>query len=535
MNVRPNVSGAPARILFCIVILCLCLAVLPAALPQPVSAAGETYIKDYGLGYFPAYPYNTAAYYSGGAYVGCGPTAGAMFFGYFAHEFSAPGLLTTPGVGVNEGLNTAWALHGAAYLDTDDGGFGSPYDIKPGLEGYAADRGYEVEVMIHVSPYYDPASGVDCSGWNAYGSYGDAWNNDGVFWDQSSGTWEINAASFCTWAAGVLASGTCIQLTVDSNCDYAPEHWLSMVGFRNDPTYGYQYACYDTYSTTLEWHDITYVYGADPHCWAISAVRTVEWAPDNQAPVAVDDFYSTPVNTALVVSVPGVLGNDTDGDGDAFVQIDPITFPADGFTAITVSGSNMGAFSFTPNADFVGTGYMTYRVTDGQNWSNVATVTITVGSAAAMASCDAAGNAMEQFAPGQSVYVKGTGLLPGATYALWIQDDPVAEGDSLLAGQDPSGSQELVITDAAGAFGPVAIWNIPADAAVTYHEYDIVVDRQDGDNIGEFSASSDGIDSLAAVGFVAPVPEAAPLILFGIGLFTLGGLVVLKKRRAVVA
>ena len=300
-----------ASILLCSLMLVLCLAVLPAALPQKASAAGETYIKDFSN--FPAYPYNTSSYMSGGAYVGCGPTSGAMYFGYFAYEYSVPGLLTSPGAGVNEGLQTAWTLHGSAYENTNAAGFGNVLDIKPGLEGYAQSKGYSVKVMIHVSPFYDPASGVDCSSWNAYGAYGDAWTNDGGFWVQPSspsGKWEIDAAAFCTWANAQLANGTCIQLTVSSSCAATPDHWVPMVGFRDDPTNGWQYGCYDTWDTSVQWHDITYVYGANPHCWAISTVRTIQWT-GGTGPGPISPVPELP--TALlfgmgVVGVAGVMG-----------------------------------------------------------------------------------------------------------------------------------------------------------------------------------------------------------------------------------
>ena len=37
----------------------------------------------------------------------------------------------------------------------------------------------------------------------------------------------------------------------------------------------------------------------------------------NDAPVAVDDSYTTNEDTPLTIAAPGVLGNDTDVDGDA--------------------------------------------------------------------------------------------------------------------------------------------------------------------------------------------------------------------------
>ena len=37
----------------------------------------------------------------------------------------------------------------------------------------------------------------------------------------------------------------------------------------------------------------------------------------NDAPIAGDDAYSTTEDTALTVAAPGVLGNDSDADGDS--------------------------------------------------------------------------------------------------------------------------------------------------------------------------------------------------------------------------
>ena len=37
----------------------------------------------------------------------------------------------------------------------------------------------------------------------------------------------------------------------------------------------------------------------------------------NDAPVAVDDSYSVDEDTPLSVAAPGVLGNDSDADGDS--------------------------------------------------------------------------------------------------------------------------------------------------------------------------------------------------------------------------
>jgi hypothetical protein len=95
----------------------------------------------------------------------------------------------------------------------------------------------------------------------------------------------------------------------------------------------------------------------------------------NHPPVAVDDSYSTQQDSALSIAAPGVLGNDSDVDGDALTAILD-TAPSNGVVSLNANGS----FDYTPNAGFVGTDSFTYVANDGEADSNVATVTITVNS-----------------------------------------------------------------------------------------------------------------------------------------------------------
>ncbi|HKY52887.1 MAG TPA: ExeM/NucH family extracellular endonuclease, partial [Anaerolineales bacterium] len=95
----------------------------------------------------------------------------------------------------------------------------------------------------------------------------------------------------------------------------------------------------------------------------------------NAAPVATDDNYSTDEDTALNVAAPGVLANDTDGNGDALAAI-LVSGPSNGSLTLNADGS----FSYTPAADFNGTDSFTYKANDGVADSNVATVTITVNA-----------------------------------------------------------------------------------------------------------------------------------------------------------
>jgi VCBS repeat-containing protein len=100
-------------------------------------------------------------------------------------------------------------------------------------------------------------------------------------------------------------------------------------------------------------------------------------AANATAPVATNDSYSTTVDTALDVSAPGVLANDTDAETDPLTAA-VVTGPTHGSVTLNANGS----FHYSPNALFSGTDTFTYQANDGgaggTGLSNIATVTITV-------------------------------------------------------------------------------------------------------------------------------------------------------------
>ena len=146
-------------------------------------------------------------------------------------------------------------------------------------------------------------------------------------------------------------------------------------------------------------------------------------------------------------------------------------------------------------------------------------------------SCDSTCNETNQFAPGQSVYINSSGLESDTTYRIWIQRNPVIEGQVLNVSEDPSGIHELITTDENGTFGPTKIWDIPSYATPTFDTFDIVADKQsDGDNTGYYNADSDAIDLFEEVGFVAPVPEPGTLTMFSMGMIMLLGYIGYRKR-----
>src|SRR5690606_26927369 len=97
--------------------------------------------------------------------------------------------------------------------------------------------------------------------------------------------------------------------------------------------------------------------------------------PVNDAPVAGNDSYSTDEDTVLTATVPGVLANDSDVDGDT---LPANTTPVTDVSHRTLVPNSDGSFTYTPDADFNGTDSFVYEVSDGNGGTDTATVTITV-------------------------------------------------------------------------------------------------------------------------------------------------------------
>ncbi|HMJ78488.1 MAG TPA: Ig-like domain-containing protein, partial [Iamia sp.] len=101
---------------------------------------------------------------------------------------------------------------------------------------------------------------------------------------------------------------------------------------------------------------------------------TVTVGPDpNAAPAAVPDAYGVLFDSVFAAAVPGVLGNDTDADGDTLTAavVDDVDH---GILTLVADGS----FTYTPEEGFTGDDTFTYTAHDGTLSSAAATVTLTV-------------------------------------------------------------------------------------------------------------------------------------------------------------
>jgi hypothetical protein len=123
-------------------------------------------------------------------------------------------------------------------------------------------------------------------------------------------------------------------------------------------------------------------FGADSFTYTISdgnsgtdtANVSVNVANVNDAPTATGDAYDTNSNTPLHVNAPGVLGNDSDIDGDS-LSAQQVSGPAH---ALSFALHADGSFDYTPATNFAGADSFTYRASDGSLQSDTVTVNITV-------------------------------------------------------------------------------------------------------------------------------------------------------------
>ena len=152
--------------------------------------------------------------------------------------------------------------------------------------------------------------------------------------------------------------------------------------------------------------------------WSFRAATQV-----NTPPVAANDAYAVNEDLMLSVAAPGVLGNDTDVDGNSLSAV-LVAGPAHGALVLNANGS----FSYVPAANFSGADGFTYKADDGTAGSNVATVAISVAA---------------------------------------VNDAPVAAGQAVVVDEDTATSIALAATDPEGSLLAYTIVAGPTHGALS--------------------------------------------------------------------
>ncbi|MBL8829577.1 MAG: tandem-95 repeat protein, partial [Planctomycetaceae bacterium] len=92
-------------------------------------------------------------------------------------------------------------------------------------------------------------------------------------------------------------------------------------------------------------------------------------------PITMSDDFLVAAGVSLTVNAPGVLGNDSDADGDG-ISAQLVTSPTHG----TVILNGDGSFTYSPNAGYSGAEAFSYRSTDGNRNGNTVLVNLEVNS-----------------------------------------------------------------------------------------------------------------------------------------------------------
>ncbi|MEH2349229.1 MAG: cadherin-like domain-containing protein, partial [Nostoc sp.] len=102
--------------------------------------------------------------------------------------------------------------------------------------------------------------------------------------------------------------------------------------------------------------------------------RNINITAVNDAPVAVNDSFTTNKNTPVIISATALLSNDTDVDVSDVLSIASFTQPSQG----SLVNNNNGTYTYTPGQNYYGSDGFTYTISDGHGGNSTATVNLTI-------------------------------------------------------------------------------------------------------------------------------------------------------------
>lgn len=248
---------------------------------------------------------------------------------------------------------------------------------------------------------------------------------------------------------------------------------------------------------------------------------TITVNPLNDAPAGVADSYSTVVDTPLNVPAPGVLGNDTDADGQTLTAALFIP-PSNGILALNPNGG----FLYTPNAGFTGNDSFSYRASDGT--ANTPPITVTIEVAENVADV--------------SVTKEATGPLYPGSLLTWrivaTNNGPGIATNVLVSDTLPAGTTFHEVTTTRGTCSGTTtvectIGNLaPSESATIMLTVDTETSAREIENtaiVNHGSVDNDGTNdnATAAATVLAPIPTLSEWMMVAL----MGMLAVIAMRK----
>jgi VCBS repeat-containing protein len=262
-----------------------------------------------------------------------------------------------------------------------------------------------------------------------------------------------------------------------------------------------------TYTPEPEFHgadSFTYTAG-DGSTDSEPVTVTIEVVAVNHPPVAGAEAYATGAGESLVVAAPGVLGNDSDPDGD---ELTAVLLSDTAHGELELAGD--GSFTYTPGDGFSGVDTFTYKANDGITDSQVVTVTlqVTPPTGHTLSVSDAA--PVVEPGRGGSVYAEFVVSLSSPTAAPVTVHAATADGTA-VAGSDYR-STEVDLQFRRGTTSKVVkVRVLPDSVAETEEQFSLVLSQASGASIRDGSGLgtivADGAPPALSVSDAAPVSE----------------------------
>ncbi|MGY5862433.1 MAG: Ig-like domain-containing protein, partial [Candidatus Thorarchaeota archaeon] len=199
-----------------------------------------------------------------------------------------------------------------------------------------------------------------------------------------------------------------------------------------------------SYTPDADWFgEDSFVYEVSDGALTDTATVTITINSVNDAPVAVDDAYSTDEDVTLTVVAPGLLANDFDVEYDVLTAV-LVDAPLHG----TVFLEPDGALTYIPDSDWYGVDTLAYQVFDGTDYGNIATVTITVNYVNTPPTAVDDAYTTEG---GVTLIVEAPGVLDNDDD---VDEDPL---EALLTGSPMHGTV-ILYSDGSFTYAPAAAW-----------------------------------------------------------------------------
>ena len=271
---------------------------------------------------------------------------------------------------------------------------------------------------------------------------------------------------------------------------------------------------------------LTYTDTIDPNITLSGSASVSPVAINDTLPVTVTGNVA--ISTSLMASPFSVVTNDYPGQNvsPGLTIVGPATFLSaqGGNVSMTLSGANIGQFTYDPPAGFEGTDTFTYTLSDNANASSVAanrtaTVTINVSGmiwfvnnnalACTVDGCGRLSNPYSTLAA-FSLANNGTGNHPAANDNIFIYESatPYTGGITLLSGQKLIGQDSTQTLSAITGLSPVTgsltlpVMNAtPAQSTTIQNAGGNGVTLNSGNTLNGFTASTASASAISGSGF----------------------------------